>query len=97
MDQSLARVGQNSRAGYWPDAEDMRLKIIAERGSGRLLGAQIVGGQGAGKRIDILATALWNHMRVDELMQLDLAYAPPFAPVWDPVLIAARKAWETNQ
>jgi hypothetical protein len=61
------------------------------------LGAQIVGGQGAGKRIDVLATALWNHMRVDELMQLDLAYAPPFAPVWDPVLIAARKAWETNQ
>ena len=68
-----------------------------ERGSGRLLGAQIVGGQGAGKRIDVLATALWNHMRVDELMQLDLAYAPPFAPVWDPVLIAARKAWETSQ
>ena len=68
-----------------------------ECGSGRLLGAQIVGGQGAGKRIDILATALWNHMRVDELMQLDLAYAPPFAPVWDPVLIAARKAWETSQ
>ena len=68
-----------------------------ERGSGRLLGAQIVGGQGAGKRIDVLATALWNHMRVDELMQLDLAYAPPFAPVWEPVLIAARKAWETSQ
>jgi len=51
----------------------------------------------AGKRIDVLATALWNNMRVDEFMQLDLAYAPPFAPVWDPVLIAARKAWETSQ
>ena len=75
----------------------MRLKVITERGSGRLLGAQIIGGQGAGKRIDVLATALWNNMRVDELMQLDLAYAPPFAPVWDPVLIAARRAWENSQ
>jgi hypothetical protein len=42
----------------------------------------------------VLATALWNHMRVDEMLNLDLAYAPPFASVWDPVLIAARKAWE---
>jgi NADPH-dependent 2,4-dienoyl-CoA reductase/sulfur reductase-like enzyme len=92
-----AIVDSTTTAGYWPDAENMRLKIVVERGSGRLLGAQIVGGQGAGKRIDVLATALWNHMRVDELMQLDLAYAPPFAPVWEPVLIAARKAWETSQ
>jgi hypothetical protein len=60
------------------------------------LGAQIVGGPGAGKRIDVCATALWNNMRADEMMQLDLAYAPPFAPVWDPVLIAARKAREAS-
>src|SRR5215510_6222111 len=92
-----ATVDSTTTASYWPDAENMRLKVVAERGSGRLLGAQIVGGQGAGKRIDVLATALWNNMRVDELMQLDLAYAPPFAPVWDPVLIAARKAWEISQ
>jgi len=90
-------VDSTTTADYWPDAENMRLKIVAERGSGRLLGAQIVGGQGAGKRIDVLATAMWNNMWVDELMQLDLAYAPPFAPVWDPVLIATRKTWETSQ
>jgi hypothetical protein len=72
----------------------MRIKLLAELGTGRLLGGQIVGGPGAGKRIDVFATALWNHMRVDEIFNLDLAYAPPFASVWDPVLIAARKAWE---
>jgi hypothetical protein len=55
------------------------------------------GGPGAGKRIDVFATALWNNMRADEMMQLDLAYAPPFGPVWDPVLIAARKAWEASR
>jgi len=70
------------------------VKIIAERRSGRLLGAQIVGREGAAKRIDVLATALWNRMDVVELLNLDLSYAPPFSPVWDPVLIAARKSWE---
>ena len=93
----VATINSTTTAGYWPESDRMRLKVLAERGSGRLLGAQIVGGPGAGKRIDVLATALWSHMRVDELMQLDLAYAPPFAPVWDPVLIAARKAWEAGR
>ncbi len=49
--------------------------------------------EGAAKRIDVLAVALWNEMTVDEMIGLDLGYAPPFAPVWDPVLVAARKAW----
>jgi len=53
---------------------------------------QIVGREGAAKRIDVLATALWNEMTVEEIQQLDLGYAPPFSPVWDPVLVAARKA-----
>jgi pyruvate/2-oxoglutarate dehydrogenase complex dihydrolipoamide dehydrogenase (E3) component len=65
------------------------VKLVAERRSGRLLGGQIVGGRGAGKRIDVLATALWNEMRVEDLAGVDLAYAPPFSPVWDPVLLAA--------
>ncbi|HMA08403.1 MAG TPA: flavoprotein oxidoreductase, partial [Ramlibacter sp.] len=59
---------------------------------GRLLGAQIVGGADAGKRIDVLATALWNRMTVVEVAGMDLAYAPPFSPVWDPVLLAAGRA-----
>ena len=65
------------------------MKLVAERGTGRLLGGQIVGGEGAGKRIDVIATALWNEMTVTELGGIDLAYAPPFSPVWDPVLLAA--------
>jgi pyruvate/2-oxoglutarate dehydrogenase complex dihydrolipoamide dehydrogenase (E3) component len=66
--------------------------VVAGRTDGRVLGAQIVGSEGAGKRIDVVATAIWNRMTVDEVASLDLSYAPPFSPVWDPVLIAARKA-----
>jgi pyruvate/2-oxoglutarate dehydrogenase complex dihydrolipoamide dehydrogenase (E3) component len=72
----------------------MKTKVIADRRTGRLLGAQIVGQEGAAKRIDALAIALWHKMTVEEMTGLDLSYAPPFAPVWDPVLIAARKAAE---
>jgi NADPH-dependent 2,4-dienoyl-CoA reductase/sulfur reductase-like enzyme len=87
-----AVVDSTTRAGYYPDAQPIRLKMIAERRSGRLLGAQIVGKDGAAKRIDVLAATIWNGMAVDEILGMDLSYAPPFSPVWDPVLIAARKA-----
>ena len=87
-------VDSTTRAGYYPGARQIRTKLVAERGSGRLLGAQIVGQEGAAKRIDVLATALWHETTVSELLNVDLSYAPPFSPVWDPVLIAARKAWQ---
>jgi NADPH-dependent 2,4-dienoyl-CoA reductase/sulfur reductase-like enzyme len=83
-----------TRAGYFPGARRIKTKIIAERTTGRLLGAQIVGEEGAAKRIDALAVALWHGMTVEEMTSLDLSYAPPFAPVWDPILITARKAAE---
>jgi NADPH-dependent 2,4-dienoyl-CoA reductase/sulfur reductase-like enzyme len=83
-----------TRAGYFPGARPITIKMIAEKRSGRLLGAQIVGEEGAAKRIDVLATAIWNEMTVEEVSGLDLSYAPPFAPVWDPVLIAARRSWD---
>jgi NADPH-dependent 2,4-dienoyl-CoA reductase/sulfur reductase-like enzyme len=89
-----ASVDSTTRAGYFPGARPIRIKMTAERRSGRLLGAQIVGREGAAKRIDVLAACIWNAMTVEEVLSLDLSYAPPFAPVWDPVLIAARKAWE---
>ena len=92
LDAFAVTTEASSRAGYYPGAESMRIKIVAERGTGRLLGAQIVGGEAAGKRIDVLATALWNGMTVDEIGGMDLSYAPPFAPVWDPVLLAAGMA-----
>lgn len=87
-----ATVESTNRAGYFPGADFMTIKLLAERGTGRLLGAQIVGRSEAAKRIDPLAVALWNNMTVEEMVGLDLGYAPPYAPVWDPVLIAARKA-----
>jgi NADPH-dependent 2,4-dienoyl-CoA reductase/sulfur reductase-like enzyme len=86
------KVESSSRAGYFPGAEPMTVKLLVERRSGQLLGAQIVGRSEAAKRIDTLAVALWNYMTVDEMAGLDLGYAPPYAPVWDPVLIAARRA-----
>lgn len=79
-------------ANYWPESSELTMKVVADRASRRLLGAQIVGGPSAGKRIDVLAIAIWNEMTVDELVNVDLSYAPPFSGVWDPVLIAARKA-----
>lgn len=94
FDYLTATVDSTTRAGYFPGAAPIKTKLIVEKRSGRLLGAQIVGKEGAAKRIDALATALWNEMTVDHLLNMDLSYAPPFAPVWDPVLIAARKAWE---
>ena len=89
-----ATVESRTRAGYYPGAAPITTKLVVEKRSGRLLGAQIVGREGAAKRIDVLAAALWNGMTVDAMLNLDLSYAPPYAPVWDPVLIAARKAWE---
>ncbi|MFG2381113.1 FAD-dependent oxidoreductase [Streptomyces avermitilis] len=85
-------VESTSRAGYYPGAEPMTVKMLAERRTGRLLGVQIVGGEGAGKRVDIAAVALTAGMTVEQMTALDLGYAPPFSPVWDPILVAARKA-----
>ncbi|MEU9559331.1 FAD-dependent oxidoreductase [Streptomyces fumanus] len=85
-------VESTSRAGYYPGASPMTVKMLAERRTGRLLGVQIVGREGAGKRVDIAAVALTAGMTVERMTTLDLGYAPPFSPVWDPVLVAARKA-----
>ncbi|NBE51676.1 FAD-dependent oxidoreductase [Streptomyces boluensis] len=87
-----ATIESTSRAGYFPGAAPMTVKMLAERRTGRLLGVQIVGREGAAKRVDIAAVALTARMTVDQLTALDLGYAPPFSPVWDPVLNAARKA-----
>ncbi|MFE7153544.1 FAD-dependent oxidoreductase [Streptomyces sp. NPDC057636] len=87
-----ATIESTSRAGYYPGAAPMTVKMIAERRTGRLLGVQIVGREGAAKRVDIAAVALTAGMTVDQMTALDLGYAPPFSPVWDPVLVAARKS-----
>lgn len=79
-----------TRAGYYPGAAPITTKLVVERGTARILGGQIVGEEGAAKRIDVVALAVWNAMTVEDLLGVDLAYAPPYSPVWDPVLAAAR-------
>src|SRR3954451_9294210 len=79
-----------TKAGYFPGAEQMTVKVLSERGSGLLVGAQVLGGPGSAKRIDVLATAIWAGMTAEELAGSDLSYAPPFSPTYDPVLVAAR-------
>jgi NADPH-dependent 2,4-dienoyl-CoA reductase/sulfur reductase-like enzyme len=74
--------------GFFARSGKIYVKALAEPGAGRLLGAQIVGFAGAGKRIDVFATALTLGATMDQLEDLDLAYAPPFSPVYDPILIA---------
>ncbi|GAA0577339.1 FAD-dependent oxidoreductase [Streptomyces crystallinus] len=87
-----ATIESTNSAGYYPGAAVMAVKMLAERRTGRLLGVQIVGREGAAKRVDIAAVALTAGMTVEQVVTLDLGYAPPFSPVWDPVLVAARKA-----
>jgi len=90
-DYVTERIESRTRAGYYPGAGTIFVKLIGEKGSRRLLGGQIVGCEGAAKRIDIVATALHAGLTVDQVEDLDLSYAPPFSPLWDPVIIAARE------
>lgn len=91
LEYVTATIKSKTRAGYYPGAGKITVKLLAEKGSGRLLGGQIVGLEGAAKRIDVIATALHARFTVEDLIHLDLSYAPPYSPVWDPVQIAARQ------
>jgi NADPH-dependent 2,4-dienoyl-CoA reductase/sulfur reductase-like enzyme len=92
LDYEAVKITSTTRAGYFPGSGEIVVKLVAEKRSGRLLGGQLVGTEGAAKRVDVLAVALTAGLTVEEMTALDLSYAPPFAPVWDPVLVAARKA-----
>lgn len=83
-------IDSKTRAHYYPGAKDITIKLLAEKNSGRLLGGQIIGMEGAAKRIDVIATALTHNLTLQNIIDLDLSYAPPFSPVWDPVQTAAR-------
>ena len=86
-----ASIDGESRAGYLPERKRITIKALAEVGTGRMLGAQIVGEEGTAKRIDVLATAIQAGLTAEEVVDLDLGYAPPFGPVWDPVHLVARE------
>jgi NADPH-dependent 2,4-dienoyl-CoA reductase/sulfur reductase-like enzyme len=89
---AVGRIDSYTLPRYYPGSSPICVKVLAEKGSGRLLGAQIVGGRGSAKRIDTAATALHAGFTLEDLLYLDLSYAPPFAGVWDPLVIAARMA-----
>ena len=83
-------ITAGSRSGYYPGGDETAVTLVADRTSGRVLGGAIAGEDRAAVRIDTLATAIEADLTVAELERLDLAYAPPFSPVWDPVLVAAK-------
>ena len=84
-------VVSRSRAKYYPGSSPLHVRLV-HAPDGQLLGGQLAGREGAAKRIDVLATALYAGLTVADLAALDLSYAPPFAPVYDPVIVAAQKA-----
>ncbi len=88
LDVDKVILSPMNHAGYYPGGKSMIMKVVFEKGTFRLLGAQIVGYEGVDKRIDVLATAIFNGMLATELQQLDLAYAPPYSSAKDPVNMA---------
>jgi NADPH-dependent 2,4-dienoyl-CoA reductase/sulfur reductase-like enzyme len=84
-------ITSGSRAHTYPGGTPLQVHLIGDKKSGRLLGAQMVGKESAAHRINAPAVALHAHMTVDQFCQTDLAYAPPFGPTWDPMLVAANQ------
>ncbi|NOY23818.1 MAG: FAD-dependent oxidoreductase [Acidobacteria bacterium] len=82
-------ITASSAAHGYPESYPIQVAMVGDKSSGRLLGAQMIGQDGVAERINIVAVAIFNGNTVDEFSMFDLAYAPPFAPVWDPVLVAA--------
>ena len=85
----VAVIYKGHHAGYYPGAEELSLKLVYDKKTARLLGAQAFGGAGVDKRIDVLATALAGKLTLDDLAELDLAYAPPYSTANDPINLAA--------
>jgi len=88
LDVDTVILSPMSHAGYYPGGKLMTMKVVFEKETYRLLGAQIVGYDGVDKRIDVLATAIHAGMKATELKELDLAYAPPYSSAKDPVNMA---------
>lgn len=88
IDAGQVILSPASHATYYPGAGSMTMKVLFERGGGRILGAQIIGTDGADKRIDVIATAIRANMTASDLTELDLAYAPPYSSAKDPVNMA---------
>ena len=84
------RIEALDRAGYRADAKKIWVKLIADRSSRRVIGAQAVGYGDVSKRIDVAATAMMASATVDAITELDLGYTPPYSSLWDPLHVAAQ-------
>lgn len=89
---STVHIHPNSHAGYYPGASQIHLKLIFDRATGKIYGAQAVGKDGVEKRIDVIATAMQGEMLVEDLAELELCYAPPVGSAKDPVNYAGMAA-----
>jgi NADPH-dependent 2,4-dienoyl-CoA reductase/sulfur reductase-like enzyme len=90
FDPISATITARSRAHYYPQGKELIVKVIADRSSKQLLGVQCVGTEAVTGHTNAIAPLLAAHATVEELFFSDLGYAPPFAQVWDPFIIAAR-------
>jgi len=92
FDAYATTIRHRSRSKHYPGGYSITVHFITEKDTGRLLGAQMIGREGVAHRIDVMAAVLHAGMTVEDVYHLDLGYAPPFAPAWDPILIAANTA-----
>ena len=92
FDAFAATIRHRSRGSSMPGAKPLHVRLVVERGRGRLLGAELVGEDGAALRADVLVPLLWEGATVERLRDLDLIYTPPFAPPLDPLIVAANEA-----
>jgi NADPH-dependent 2,4-dienoyl-CoA reductase/sulfur reductase-like enzyme len=98
LDATTAEVTTWDHKAYYPGAQALYVRLVADRATGRMLGAQILGSHPGeiSKRIDVLAVALHHGMSVEAMSDLDLSYTPPLSSPWDPVQAAAQ-AWEQSE
>lgn len=92
LDATVVHISSDSKVGFFPGNETIDIIAVVEKRTGRLLGANVFGGKGSVLRADVLALAIQQKMTMQELSRVDLIYSPPFAPLWDPVLILANQA-----
>ena len=91
-DVGSAVITSADKVGYWPDVAPIKVKLVFECSTGRILGGQLVGKAGVNKRIDIIAAAITARMSLTDVAMLDLSYAPPYSPTWDPIQVCANVA-----
>jgi NADPH-dependent 2,4-dienoyl-CoA reductase/sulfur reductase-like enzyme len=91
FDYVSEHITANSRVGIYPGSRKVNIVAMADRRSGRLLGANVFGEEGAVLRANTLGAAIQQGLTVDEVSQMDLIYTPPYSPMWDPILIMANQ------